>query len=175
MTKGRAVPPLPTVTLPVCGAEVRIHPLGRFMMDEIGKAATKAAPPKPEPPLNEVTGLDGQPTQEPNEADPEYQAALSAHNDHLTADIVMRMMRIGQQLAVECEPEPKVVARIRKGMQAGGIELEGDDAEVYFWHHLVREDDDFKAMLGAITRQSQVTEEAVSEVQAGFPDQVPGA
>lgn len=170
---GRTPPPLPSLTLPVSGTIVQLHPLARMTLDEIGKAARKALP-EPDPPMNTVTGLDGQPSQEPNPADPSYLLALAAHDDALTSDIVLRLLRIAQAYAVEYEIDGEAVARFRKGMAAGGVTLTDDDREVYFWHFLVSEDDDLQALVAAITRTSTVTEEAVQEQVAAFPDPVQG-
>ncbi len=172
--QGRTPPPLPSLTLPVSGRSVQLHPLARMTLDEIGKTARKALP-EPAPPLNTVTGLDGKEAQEPNPADPDYIAALEAHGDALSTDIVLRLLRIAQAYAVEYEIDTKAVARFRKGMAAGGVTLPDDDREVYFWHFLVSEDGDLQALVAAITRTSTVTEEAVTEKVAEFPDDVQGA
>ena len=169
---GRTPPPLPSLTLPVSGIEVTIHPFGRMTMDEIGKAARKALP-APEPPLNTVVGLDGKETQEPNPADPDYLAALAAHEDALSTDVVLRILRIAAAYAVDFTVDAAAVARFRKGMAAGGVDLPEDDHEVYFWHFLVREDGDLQALIAALMRTSTVTEEAVQEQVAAFPDHVP--
>lgn len=144
------------------------------MLDEIGKAAGKAHP-EPEPPMNTVVGLDGQETEEPNPADPDYLAALEERGDRLASDIVMRVLKVALAYdAIEYKTDAKAVARIRKAMAAGGIEMEGDDSHVYFWHALLRDDDDLQALTGAIIRMNGVTEEAVQEQVAAFPDNVPG-
>lgn len=173
MTKGRTPPPLPSLTLPVSGCQVKIRPLGRMMLEEIRKAARKAHP-APEPPMNEVTGMDGKPTQEPNEADPEYLAALANHNNLIAGDVAIRVIKIAQAYdSIEFDADVAAVARVRKAMDAGGIVLDDDDRGVYLWHVLIDADEDMSALISALMRMSEVTEEAIGEAAETFPGKVP--
>jgi hypothetical protein len=170
----RTVPPLPTVTLPESGYTVEFRPIGPLTINEISKAVRKELP-APEVPLNEVTGLDGKPTQEPNEADPEYQQALAAHEQTVGAEIGRRMMRLIARRIAMTEADAEVVQQIRADMLEVGVDLEPDDADVFLNHVLIGGTEDIQALQAAVMRRSQPTQEAIQEKAADFPGEVPAA
>lgn len=170
----RTPPPLPTVTLPGSGYTVEFRPIGPLTINEISKAVRKELPAPPVP-LNTVTGLDGNETQEPNEADPEYQKALAAHERAANEEIGKRMMRLIARRIVMSEVDTEAVQQIRADMLDVGVDLEPDDADVFLNHVLIGGTEDIQALQGAFLRRSQPTQEAVQEKVADFQSEVPAA
>jgi hypothetical protein len=170
-TKGRAVPALPSITLKNSGIDVKIRSLGPWTLDTISTAAAKEHP-RPTPQLNTVIGLDGKEQQEPNEADPAYQAALAAWGDEVQADTMRRLFRILQAGGVVYEPDLDAVADFRAMMAVGGVTLPDDDREVFFYHLMLGNKEDSEQLINAVMHRSQPTEEAVEDRTASFSSPV---
>lgn len=168
---GRTPPPLPELTLPDSGYTVQIRPLGSTTLQQIGETARKSIP-APVPPMNTVTDLDGKEQQEPNEADPDYLAAVAAYEQEVQNDAGQRLLNIMQAYAVVYEPDVEQVTAFRAGMQAGGVEIDGDDRAVWFWHFLLGSARDSQELVQALVRRSQPTEAAIQEKVTSFSGDV---
>lgn len=169
--KGRTPPALPTLTLPDSGHTVTVHPVSRWTRDEILKAA-RTVVPEPEVPTSKVSVMGAPETDEPNPADPDYVAAMERYVYALNGEVIVRTLRIAQAGAVDYDVDAEKLARFRKQMEAGGITIEGDDREVWFYHILQSSDEDTQALIDTILRRSTVTEQEVAARVAQFPDQV---
>lgn len=174
MHNGRTPPALPTVTLPDSGYTVEIRSLGPTTLQAIGTAVRKENP-EPEPPMNEVVGLDGQPALEANAADPDYQATLAAHQTKVNGLIGVRLLGIMQEFAVIYDIDSDVLAMFRSAMSKAGVELDEDDRKVWWEHFILNSEQDAKQLMGAVLRRSQPTEEAIREKVADFPGDVQAA
>lgn len=173
--KGRTPPVLPEVILHDSGYTVQIRSIGPTTLEALGQAVRKSLPGKPEPPLNIVTGLDGQPSQEPNPADPDYEAALAVYEEQVQAEVGARLMELMRTYAVRYEVDPETLAEFRAAMQAAGVELEDDNREVWWKHFILNSQADAQQLVSAVLRQSGPTEEAIQEKVASFPGDVPGS
>jgi energy-converting hydrogenase Eha subunit E len=174
MSKGRTVPPLPEVTLPHSGYTVQIRPIGPLTINELGKAVRKEIP-APAAPLNDVTGLDGRPGQEANEADPDYIAALEAYETKVNAEVGARILKLIAVRAIASPVDTEAVQQLRADMAAVGVTLPDDDREVFFNHILVVHTDDLTAIQTAVLQRSMPTEEVVKQKTADFLDPVQAA
>jgi hypothetical protein len=174
MTKGRTVPPLPEVTLPHSGYTVQIRPIGPLTLNELSKAVRKEIP-APVAPLNEVTGLDGRPGQEANEADPDYIAAMESYEATVNAEVGNRILKLIAVRAIASPIDQEAVQQLRVDMAAVGVTLPDDDREVFFSHILVTHTDDLAAIQTAVLQRSMPTEEVVTQKTADFRDPVPAA
>lgn len=170
----RTPPPLPTVELPESGYTVEFRPIGPLTLNEISKAVRKEQP-APQPPLNTVKGLDGKDHDEPNEADPGYQAARAAHEQRVGAEIAKRMMQLLARRITRTPEDEAAVQSIRADMLEIGVDLESDDADVFLNHVLIGGAEDIKALQAAFLRRSQPTEEAIQDKVADFPGDVQAA
>lgn len=172
--KGRTPPALPEVTLHDSGYTVQIRSIGPTTLEALGQAVRKSLPGKPEPPLNTVIGLDGKETQEPNPADPAYEAALVAYEGQVQAKVGARLMELMRTYAVVYEVDAETLTPFRTAMAAVGVEIELDDREAWWKHFILNSQADAQQLVSAVLRQSGPTEEAIQEKVASFPGDVQG-
>lgn len=170
----RTPPPLPTITLPGSGYTVEFRPIGPLTMGELSKAVRKELP-APEPPRNTVTGLDGKQTQEANDADPAYQAALTAHEAKVNQEIGNRVLKLLARRIVTTPDDLETAQQMRADLAELDVTVPDDDREVFLLHVLVGDQEDLTALQAAFMRRSQPTEEAIQEKVADFPGDVPGS
>lgn len=162
---GRTPPPLEELMLS-SGITVKIRKVSPMTLQ-----AVKRQYPRPAPPLVENDYGDGKVRREPNPADPAYAQALE---DHLQM-VGLKVIDVLMDLGVDVAPDAEAVAAFRARMQRHGIEVQGDDHQIYVQHIAIQTEDDLERVREAITRKAMPTEEAVQEHLATFPGDVQGA
>lgn len=162
--------PARTIVLPDSGVEVRLKFVGPLLMNDIRKAAEKWARKqmdKPTAPMITVHYEQGD-RQEANEADRDYQAALSEFN--LLHG--MRVVELLTKYGAEADVDAAAIAALRADADADGLELPADDRELYLTRIAIQTERDAEALQEAILGTSQPTEKAVAEKRAAFPSDV---
>lgn len=160
MTEGRNVPPVQHLTLST-GITVGIRKVSPFTL-----AAVQKSVPVPTPPL--APGVGG--AMEPNESDPDYQAALQAHAVLRGEKITQALLQLGLEVAID----QAALDAFKADMAALGVALEGDDKQLYIRHIAIGTPEDMNAISQAVTRTTMPTEEAVGESLATFSGDVSG-
>lgn len=152
------------ITLPDSGKTLRVRRVPVFLLREVQKSVKRPVPPLVT--VNYETG----PRQEPNRADPDYLAAVEDYGMALGEKMIQLVIKRG----VECEVDAEAVAQLRADMGELGVELAGNDKQVYVTYICCETPADLSALQAAVLRQSQPTEEATSEALDRFPGPVSG-
>lgn len=153
----RSVPAKATYTF-ANGVTVALERVGPLFALPIQRAN-----PPPDPPL--APGAFGQ--MEPNPADPDYAAALAAHQQKLAFIIQDALLDLG--VSDDIVVDLIAVNRVREVYGRSGIELPERDKMVYIKHVLISNQDDLEGLFTAI-RTYEVSEEAIAAAGAMFPD-----
>lgn len=170
--------PLPTFTFPDSGITVELRRLAPDTQQHIAQAVegdpdwTKKHP-KPEPPLQTVTNLEGKEEQIPNPEEPEYQKKLSAYMLQFSIEIGNRLTALAlRQIVVDVDED--AVARLREDMKAIGAPIPNDtDArDIYIRRICISSIFDLEALMAYIQGRSGPTEAAVARHRATFPGSV---
>ena len=144
-----------TVTLPDSRAVLEVKFVSPLLLNDLRKAIRRTHP-KPEPPLVEVAYGETK-KWEANPAHPEYRAALTDYNADFGQEFFQQLVRFG----VRCEVDARAVSELRE--RAAALELPEDDLVLYVTRILVTSQADMQALMNAVLRRSQPTEEAVTE------------
>lgn len=174
--KGRAVPPLPAFTFPDSGITIHVPRLSPNTQALIAEQVQREMPPRPEPPIQAVEGLDGKLHDEPNPANPEYLAALREWVQSANIEIGGRFRQlIMRRLVVEVDGA--AVAQLREDMAAIGSPLpdDADDRQLYLDHICISSAIDFEALMAFVQRRAGPTEAATAEHRAAFRGDVSGS
>lgn len=171
---GRAAP-LPTFTFPDSGITVSLRRLAPGTQEQIlhaveSDAAWCAAHPKPEPPLQAVTDLEGKTEQIPNPDEPGYIQALDAYTSALVAELGERLLALALRQVV-VEVDEAAVKRLRDDMAAIGAPFpaDADDREIYISRICISSVFDLSALLAYIQGRSGPTGAAIAQHRAMFP------
>lgn len=157
--------PTDTLTLST-GVTVGIRKVSPYTFDAINRAY-----PPPLPPLVKNDFGNGDVREEPNPADPDYQAALAEHEALKSRHLQDVMLRLG----VVVEVDAAALEALRATMDTIGVPLDKDEHLAYVKHLAIGSKEDLTALIAAITGASQPTEEAVTAAAATFPGNVSGA
>src|SRR3990167_2097736 len=144
-----------TVTLPDSRATLEVNYVSPPLLNDMRKAIRRTIL-KPEPPLVEVAYGETK-KWEANPAHPEYRAALADYNADFGQEFFQQLVRFG----VQCEVDARAVSELRE--RAAALELPEDDLVLYVTRILVTSQADMQALMNAVLRRSQPTEEAVTE------------
>lgn len=177
-TNGRQagrVAPLPTFTFPDSGITVELRRLAPDTQQHIAQAVESDPEwierhPKPEPPLQSVTNLEGKEEQIPNPEEPEYQKKLNAYMLQFTIEIGNRLTELAlRQIVVDVDEA--AVKQLREDMQAIGAPIpdDADDRMLYIRRICISSVFDIQALLAYIQGRSGPTEAAVARHRATFP------
>ena len=186
--KGRLVSPLPTYTFDT-GVEVGVRKIGimtqQAVMQAIADEWEAKGDGEPKPPTHRVNyGTDDEPDykDEPNAADPDYQARLQAWNQRYQLEVQDRIFTLAA-LEAEFDVDHAALARKRRSLAKVGVTLaddpdltEDENAKIhYFKHCAAATQDDLTGFYQALTRRSQPTQEAVERHKATFQGELEGA
>jgi hypothetical protein len=117
--KGRAAPPPLTYTFPN-GVTATVTPLSQFTIAKLEIKARREIP-KPEPPL--APGVGGE--LQPNEADPDYEAARQAYE----TDVQNRLMYMLFEVALDVEVDAAALTAVRARLARVGEDLSDEYSE----------------------------------------------
>lgn len=165
MTKGRTVKMTGEPLELSSGITVYVRKVSPYTRQAIAKSI-----PKPAPPMATVDYGDGKTREEPNEADPQYQAQLNEWQAAVSArsqDVILR-------LGVQAEIDPEAVAERRAEMDALGLPSDTDDHLFYLKHVAIESDADLTAITDAVLSKSQPTPQAVAQHQETFRGNIQG-
>ncbi len=171
--RGR-IAPLPSFTFPDSGITIELRRLAPGTQEQIAHAITQdaewgAAHPRPEPPLQTITDLEGKEEQIPNADEPEYQTRLSAYNLALNIEIGERLIALAKRQIV-CEVDDEAVKLLRDDMEAIGAPFadDADDRDIYISRICISSVVDLTALLAYIQGNSWPTEAAIARHRATF-------
>lgn len=178
--RGRAAP-LPSFTFPDSGITVSLRRLAPDTQQHIaraveGDAEWGAAHPRPEPPMQPVTDLEGKEELVPNPEEPEYKKRLSEYVMALNIEIGNRLLALAlRQIVVDVDAE--AVKSLRDDMDAIGAPIpdEVSDEEVYIHRICISSIFDIQVLLAYIQGHSGPTEAAIARHRATFSGEIPGA
>lgn len=125
-TRGRETPPRPTHTFPN-GAVATVRQLSQFTIASVELGIQKRYP-KPAPPL--APGVGG--ALEPNEADPNYAAAVQMWQ----AEQQLRVLDALLELAVDVEVDPAALDGVRGAFDRLGLPLDEITDKVAYLKHV---------------------------------------
>lgn len=167
--KGRAVPPLPQFTFPDSGITVGLRRFAPDTQDQITRQLMRDRPAPPIPTVEGIEKTDGTFEMEPNPADPDYQAALSAYLQQINAEVSAKMFELALR-RIEVEVDQGTVDRYKEDMAAIGIDLDSDmdDRTIYIRCICISSTYDLTALLSYLQRRSLPTEAAVREYLDSF-------
>lgn len=154
---------LESVTLPDSGVTLQIRRLGPVLANDIRKRMKRNVP-KPAPPMQEID-VGGEKRLEPNEAHPEYAAALQEYNADLAMFFIEELVKYG----VVCEIDAEEVAQLRA---MGGDDLPKDDVVLYVTRLAITSQADMATLQNSILGRFQPTEAAVKSAAENFPGKV---
>lgn len=183
--KGRAVPPLPTVTFSsgYTVAVRRLPPMTQQRVAEaIGRLDTVRGMARPTPPLVEsaVEGI-----LEPNEADPDYLAAVERFDSLSKLEFNDRLLLLVCLDAVEVDMTDalrEVITRTRRRLAKVGawqddpdLEPDENDRVLFIQHIAAANGNDLQALYRAVAELSEPTPEVVEQHIDSFPGDPSGA
>jgi len=175
--RGR-VAPLPTFTFPDSGITVELRRLAPGTQEQIAHAVEhdeewRTEHPKPEPPLQTVTDLEGREELVPNDDEPEYKKRLGVYNAALNTEIGERLITLAKRQIV-CEVDAEAVEKLRDDMAAIGAPFpeDADDADIYINRICISSVLDLGALLAYIQGSSRPTEAAIARHRATFSGSV---
>jgi hypothetical protein len=128
--------------------------------------------PAPRPPKQTVTLADGVTAVEENPSDPDYLVEYQAYQ--LAQEERVQKLLIKRGAVVEWDDAKRAqVADLRSFWHDEfDKQLDPDDLMVYISHICIGPQEDMQKLVNKILRQSQPTEEAISEAQDSFPSEV---
>lgn len=175
-TRGRAAPALPEHTFKDSGITIRFRKIGPATQQRLAQQVQKEMP-EPDPPL-----VDTELGQEPNPADPAYQAAMQDWQRQTGLALNDRLMAFAA-LEAEIEIDAALqaqIARTRRHLEYLGIwqdderlTQEENDRILYVLHIACASPDDLREFGQALMQRSVPTEEAVQRHITTFPGDVP--
>jgi len=155
-------------TVPDTQVQIPVRKVSYALLQEV-QTSERRKFPAPQPPVNEVDYGDGL-VKEPNLADPDYLAALKAHDDELNA----RLERVTRRLLIKRgvtpfldwdEEKQAQVDALRQEMREDfGTEIEEKDDKVAWVVFIALGSmEDWGDFITFLTRRSLPTEEAIQE------------
>lgn len=175
--RGRAAP-LPTFTFPDSGITVELRRLAPGTQEQIAHAVEHDEEwhtdhPKPEPPLQPVTDLEGKEELVPNADEPEYKKRLGAYNAALNTEIGERLIALAKRQIV-CEVDEEAVKTLRDDMAAVGAPFpeDADDADIYLNRICISSVLDLGTLLAYVQGSNRPTEVAIARHRATFSGSV---
>lgn len=166
--------PLPTFTFPDSGITVSLRRLAPDTQQQIAQAVEGdldwvAKHPKPEPPLQMVTNLEGKEELIANPEEPEYKKQSESYLAALANEIGERMIALAlRQIVVDVDTD--AVQQLRDDMIAVSAPFpdETPDEEIYIRRICISSVFDLQALLAYIQGRSGPTEAAVARHRAMF-------
>ena len=186
--RGRAAPARQRHTFKDSGITVELHKIGPTTIQRIAETIRREARALPvgdenrypEPPV-EVVEIGGVKSEERNVNSPEYRAALDRWGQWAMGQVNDRLFRVAAVDAVipvdtTDEEIHEVVSRVRRRLAAEGVVLktfdgytpEENDRIVWVQHVCVSSTEDMTEFYAALTKRSQISEEAVDAHLATF-------
>ena len=166
--------PLPTFTFPDSGITVSLRRVATGTQEQIAHAIEHdpdwcAAHPKPEPPLQVVTDLEGKDTEIPNPDEPAYGRRRDAYILALNTEIGERLIALAVRQVV-CDVDEEAVNLLRADMEAIGAPFpdDADDRDIYVRRICISSVFDLSALLAYIQGRSGPTEAAIARHRATF-------
>lgn len=147
------------------GYAVHVRKVGPYTREAIARSL-----PRPTPPLVAADYGDGTIVREPNDADPDYIAAIAAWEIELQTRSVDVLLRLG----VVAEIDQAALDDVKAIFEITGLEFPADEKLGYIRHVLIGCDADLVHLAAAITGISQPTEGAVADHAATFPGDIQG-
>lgn len=125
--------------------------------------------PEPEPPTNTVTLADGRTVEEPNRADPAYEAELREHRQMMSERSNELLIERGVIVALS-EADLKEVKELKDFWKKNhNITLEGSDKFIFVNYICLGTGEDIKELVEAITKRSYATAEGTQQALDTFP------
>ncbi len=150
------------------GVKVHIRKVSPLLIMEVQKAM-----PVPKPPTQEVVYGDpddpgAKKVQEPNEAHPDYLAAIDQYNMELEAKVRKFMIKRGVIINLDDDQKQEVKELRKEWKDEFGKELDGNDKFLFISYIAIGTDSDMEELMDVIMRRSQPTEAVMSEAKASF-------
>ena len=171
--RGRAAP-LPSFTFPDSGITVSLRRMAPDTQQHIARAveedeAWRAKHPRPEPPLQPVTDLEGKEELVPNVEEPEYQKRLGTYLQAFNIEVGERLIALALRQIV-CEVDTESVQTLRDDLAAVGAPLpdEASDEDIYIRRICVSSVFDIQALMAYVQGHSGPTEAAIARHRATF-------
>lgn len=122
--------------------------------------------PPPEPPIVEVPYPNGI-RREENALDPDYARTLRRYNVEFEERLRRLVIRRGVVIVLG-DAEKEEIRQLRDDMKEEGIPLPENDQDVYLSYICISTPEDYKDLLGAVTRRSYPTEEGSADALDRF-------
>lgn len=152
------------------GITVKTRKVSPFLLVDLTKAL---APPKPRPPRQEITLVDGTKRLEENLAHPDYLDELEEYDTKINELQTRILLRRGIEVDLTVEDVARVQALRDEIERDFGTPLtEKDNVIAYIKYVCVGDGDDIHNLIQHLTDKSQPTEEAVTEAVDSFRSDV---
>lgn len=145
------------------GIVVTVRPLNPFFGTD-ASIALRRKYPRPQPPLQEVEGLEGKKTFEPNRANPDYLRELSEYNRMINT----RAFEWSLEEACEVEIDEGKLVALKAKYESRGMELPETDKLAYITRVAIGSSDDLNMVRDAIQELALPTEDAIREKADGY-------
>lgn len=180
--RGRAAPVYPTLTLKESGYTITMRRLSAGTAAQLtAKAAEELAVERPTPPVQVVEVAPperpgGEPVTKAVEhtSDPDYVAALRDWQARVNTAGALKLMRLIQDYAIVTPTDEEAVGAYREAMGAVGVEVAGDDREVFVWSIVAPTQADQQQIVAFVMGLSEAQMEAVQAHRASFRGGVSG-
>ena len=151
------------------GITVMIRKVSPLLIMDIQKEM-----PPPKPPMQEVVyGNPDDPgakrVQEPNEAHPDYLAAIDKYNLDLEEKIRRFMVKRGVIFTLTPEQKEEIKELREDWKEEFDKDISMPDKLLYISYIAIGTDSDMEELMDVIMRRSQPTEAVMSDVKASFP------
>lgn len=175
-THGRAVPELPEITFPGSGRKAHIRKVGNTTKTAIQKAVRKEmeaeGKPEPRPPILKVHEVYDDPAsdtvEEPNPDDPKYLKAYKEWKADFDKRCAERLLKYITDNCLIYAVDTELVAQLRCEWDAQGLEVEGDDQEIFIQEILMPTEEDYIYLMACATQASVPSEADVTEMVRRF-------
>ena len=144
------------------GIVVTVKPLNPFFGTDAAMALRRTYP-RPQPPLQEVEGLNGKEMQ-PNRANQDYLRELAEYNRMINT----KAFEWSLEEACDVEIDPERLAARKAKYAARGMELPETDKLAYLTRVAIGSADDLSAVREAIQELAVPTEDAIREKADGY-------
>lgn len=157
--------PLPTYTFKN-GAVATVHRIGQMTIAKVAAGVERKTPAVPIPTF--TTDMGAGPTEQPNIASKEYQAALAERRGRINMLVMDKLI----DLAIDIEIDQGALGRLKAGMERIDEPLDEISDKVAYVKHCCVTDASELAKLGNLVRGE--LEEAVQAETATFSGDIPG-
>lgn len=167
----RKVPEFPSFSFS-SGHVVSLRLLGPNTLSNIGRAVSDAMEERrPKPPIEMINGV-----AVPNDAHPDYLAALEAFDSERNVETGHRIMKLIANYAVIKDYDEADIAAYREAMTDVGVTLPEDetDAFVFVWHICATSQDEIRAFIEFALNQGRPTRESTTSHVETFQGNVQG-